>query len=669
METPSDAEKAPLRPEGAQLAAWTGLLLVNAAIIAIKMPWPRAGVRVRLLHHLHDAGAQLAAGLIAAAAVGLWLRFGPGRLRESPSRLRRVLARGSGYAALAALSVGAGFAVLDDDLDNFTARMTEDAPGAARWLLPALIVVVSLGVPGAAALGRLLARPWLRWAGVALAAALAVANHVILPNDYPGAHLYLIWAAAALGAASLSGARLPVAGPRRRRAALGLHAAAALLAAVALVVPPTDSALVNLERTSGSPLPPLIARVRASLVDESEDVVLGDPAWFTRRDQAPEVKPSPYALVPPSAVVILLLIDSVRADVLADPSRRAALPEMFRLMDEGVTFTQARSPGAQTTFSVPSLFASKYPSQLLWSKNDKGSTVPHADPSIRFTELLARQGVPTVNFASKLWLVNESGVVRGFTEEQVVNPKAARKLAPRAAELMNAALARLGKVGGGPMFLYIHFMDAHSPYQFAGKEGQPFERYIRCMRLVDLEIGRLRKALEAQGAWDRTVLMISADHGEAFGEHGTSNHGKTLYDELIRVPLVVRVPEVSARSVDVPVSLVDLGPTILDLYGLPAPGSYMGQSLVPLLAGRKPALTRPIAAEGRTKQAMIFPDGIKVIHDQGTHGTEVYDLEKDPKEEENLFEARGGAKDERVQLSRQFFRAHVVTPIDNMPRR
>src|SRR5262249_38164924 len=155
----------------------------------------------------------------------------------------------------------------------------------------------------------------------------------------------------------------------------------------------------------------------------------------------------------------------------------------------------------------------------------------------RFPELLARAGVPTVTFASARWLVGEFGVVKGFTEETVLAPEHVRTTPPAAREIADHVIARLEAHRSGPLFLFVDFMDAHAPYDRGGTDCAPFTCYVREVALIDREIGRIDQAVERLGLAGRTTLIVSSDHGDAFGEHGTTDHGVTLYDELLRVPL------------------------------------------------------------------------------------------------------------------------------------
>ena len=102
---------------------------------------------------------------------------------------------------------------------------------------------------------------------------------------------------------------------------------------------------------------------------------------------------------------------------------------------------------------------------------------------------------------------------------------------------MNPLLGRLHRAGAGPLFVYTHLMEPHAPYDRGRRDGTPYERYVSEVAVADVQLGRVLALLKKRFA-DRWVLMVSADHGEAFGEHGTFEHGKTLYEELVHVPLL-----------------------------------------------------------------------------------------------------------------------------------
>jgi arylsulfatase A-like enzyme len=116
-----------------------------------------------------------------------------------------------------------------------------------------------------------------------------------------------------------------------------------------------------------------------------------------------------------------------------------------------------------------------------------------------------------------------------------------------------------------------------------------------------------------------------------------------------------------ARVIDVPVTLVDLGPTILDLFGLDTPATFLGQSLVPLLTGETVDLTRPRFVEGRLRRKFMLPDGIEAIEDLRRKTVEVYDLKADPGETRNLWDADPVRSDVALAALRAFFDAHART--------
>ena len=248
-----------------------------------------------------------------------------------------------------------------------------------------------------------------------------------------------------------------------------------------------------------------------------------------------------------------------------------------------------------------------------------------------FPALLGEAGVRTASFAAFDHLAGARCVVRGFAEETRVGGEAWAD----AEQLGEALLARLVETPPSQRVLaFAHFMDAHHPYD--GEGAGERERWLDELARVDAQIDRLLAGIAAAGLRDRTFVVLTADHGEAFGEHGTHMHGSTLYEEVVRVPLVVAGPGHAPRRVHAPVSLLDVAPTLLDLFGVATPGTFMGESLVPYLRGQDPTLTRPIAIEARPKQAMIFPGGIKAIRDLDNAVVELYDLRADPRELDNL---------------------------------
>jgi arylsulfatase A-like enzyme len=213
--------------------------------------------------------------------------------------------------------------------------------------------------------------------------------------------------------------------------------------------------------------------------------------------------------------------------------------------------------------------------------------------------------------------------------------------------------------GGRPAFFYAHLLDAHTPYELSGKKDSPFEGYLAELGRVDTAVDQIWTAVRRLGLAPRTYFIISSDHGESFGERGKRFHAWGLKEDLIHVPLLVHGPGVGRGSDNALVSTNDIGPTVLDVFGVPTPAAFIGESLLPHALGHPRPLTRPVLAETRLKQAFLHPDGIKVIRDNRRGTVEVYDLRYDPGELRN----RVGDMTPTMRLALlqldQFFRVHT----------
>ncbi len=609
--------------QGATALLWSAAIVAASQAGAMVTRRPAgASARTWATVEVYVAGHVIAMALAAAAGVLAWRQIAP------RSRL-------AGYLVIAGIALPFGQITLRDDLAGAAQKLEDSTRLLVAVGQPLLVAIVALSLPFALALGRASARPWARWAAVLAAAAIGAAGAVLQPQGYEGLHLLTTLIACALGAAAIAGARPPDRALRWPRwVGRGAVAIAAALAIGSVAVWPPNAVVVLLGAEPAAVLVPHLARVHLRLA-ATRVVPPAQKEWFSDRSALPP-RPPTQPDRPPADLVLLIGIDSVRAALLADEAQRERLPELFRLRDEGVWFTEARSAGASTAPALASLFSSLYYSQLHWTTHPKRSTevFPHLDPSPRFPELLGAAGVRTVSIDTTGWLTNEFGIVRGFKIEE-----GARKGRgyPAADVVLGALNRRLGRAPSRT-FGFAHLLDPHSPYQSAGRFATPYEGYLAEIALVDKAIGRFRAKLETEGTWARTTLLVFSDHGEAFGEHGTTWHGSTVYDELLRVPLLIVSPDLTPRLVAAPVSLVDLGPTILDLMGVATPGRMMGQSLVGLARGEGAPPTRPIVAEARLKRAMVLSNGLKIVQDSRKLGVELYDLARDAKEEHNVFD-------------------------------
>ena len=362
--------------------------------------------------------------------------------------------------------------------------------------------------------------------------------------------------------------------------------------------------------------------------------------WFEDRSTHADIAPSAVGLVPDDAIIMMLVVDSLRADMLSGEYAEQ-LPHMTALMREGVTFTHAYAAAPSTSTSVAALFSGRYPAQLTWTVKSVGPRPKPRlwpdDPNLRVGDLLAKRDVETAVVIGPFERILRPQ--NGVTAGQRIEVRARNNLSK---PLVTAWLEWLASDHEGPSFAYLHVMDPHWPYDLGGKAGSARERYAREVAVVDRALGTLVDGLRAQELEERVLIIFTADHGEAFGEHNSRHHGSTVYEEMVRVPLVIAGKNLKPRIVSQAVTLLDLGPTVLDLFGASTPGSFMGQSLVPLLAGENVTLTRPIFLDSQGSYAgMVFEDGIKLVVHNGV--PELYDLRTDPGELVNAYDSHDDA--------------------------
>ena len=654
MRPADEAPKPVLGPVRAALIAFGALLVANAVALSVGDTNAQA-LRVRGLQHAYQAGRHLGLALVVVALLAL----------APHARLHGRRA----YLVLALLALLLAATTLQEDLDNFAGTLLPAAPGLALW---ALTVVAALGIVLAALVGKLLGRPrrqparswqrWLpalRWLPVLTGLGVLLVHPFMLETGYPGVHLFAAAAALALITGALTSAPLPRQWPHIARATP--WALAGAIALFTFLVAPSNSLQLQMLQQEGDIVTPFLSRL-PSFGDEGEGAVPKAWApWFAQRDAHPPIPAStPPLFADKAPIVLLITIDSLRADILASKKHDKELKHLAALRNESLDFTMARAPGSQTVYTLAELFMGKYFSQQYWTNTKEFKGVfPFEDTTPRFPQLLTEAGIPTLNLATTGWLVNGAGIANGFADDRFVTPVSTRYTL--SAQTFPVLIERLGTVGDGPFFAYTHMLDAHYTISPLAKKSPAKKRYTANLKLVDDSIGQLLEAIDRLGIADRTTLIISSDHGEAFGEHNTHHHRYTIYEELLRVPLLIRSPGVKPRKIDVPVSVIDIGATILDLFGQPTPGYHMGQSLLGFLRGENPKLTRPIAAEGRLKKSLVFPDGLKAIIDDRHKTSEVYNLKSDPGELINLLDADDPRAAERIKTVRTFFDVHKLT--------
>ncbi|MEO8605510.1 MAG: sulfatase-like hydrolase/transferase [bacterium] len=339
---------------------------------------------------------------------------------------------------------------------------------------------------------------------------------------------------------------------------------------------------------------------------------------------------------PPDIVVIV--VDTLRADRLgAYGNARGLTPFLDQFARRATRFTNAYAASSWTVPSVASLFTARYPSQHLVNTFD----TKLVDSEVTLAERLTAQGYATGGVTANLRLTAPLGFGQGFAYWQpllgsVGSPSKARGRLVRARAL--AWLDGDGKPPPRPRFLYLQFMEPHPPFEppaalrarfapdphgidaaeanrqvLSGDFTDVDEAQVRYLAqlydaevaAVDAELRTLFDALQARGALDNAVVVITADHGEEFREHGGLAHGLTLYNEVVHVPLLIAGPGIAAgRVIDMPVSLVDVAPTLLAIAGAAPEPRFEGRSLLPWLRADGAA-----APQSSDVLLQLLPDG------------------------------------------------------------
>lgn len=361
--------------------------------------------------------------------------------------------------------------------------------------------------------------------------------------------------------------------------------------------------------------------------------------------------PTPMAPKPNGTSVVLITIDTLRADHLgAYGYARPTSPKLDAFAKTGVVFERAYAAANHTPRAIPALLAGQYPSRIAWKKLT--NYPPLADETRTLAHDLKAAGYKTAGVFPHWYFHKRRNLHRAFDVWDMTAAPAeddgSAITAPAVTKRARAHLRTLAK-GPSPFFLWVHYYEPHHPYvEHAGKPrfgNKMMDRYDGEIRYVDDHVGELLRALEEAGVAGQTAVVVTSDHGEAFGEHKQHWHGHALYDEQVRVPLIVRAPQLAAGRVKTPVSTVDMAPTLLDLLGLPARADLSGRSLTAVARGEAQP-PRPVFVEllaypnfPKTMRAVVLGDW-KLIHDVSENRYELFDLAADPLEQRDLSTLR-----------------------------
>ncbi len=398
----------------------------------------------------------------------------------------------------------------------------------------------------------------------------------------------------------------------------------------------------------------------ADLDPAARPVASGGPAKPAPAGSGGSGAAPPDVALPNDLNLLLITVDTLRGDLgyagyknPQNPSTSVS-PKLDALAERATVFEQAYALASYTGKSVGPMLSGKYPSETHrgWShfntfaKDDK-----------MLAERLQAAGVHTLSVQAHWYFDKCCGLNRGFDAVDMsaypgAGAQAETDTSRTSEKITDAAIRRLGEPANasGRFFAWVHYLDPHADYlrhpdvPDFGKAGRgPYDHEVY---FTDKHIGRLLEWLAAQPFAKRTAVIVTSDHGEAFGEHKLFRHGFEIWDELVRVPLLVQVPGAAPRRVKARRGAVDLVPTALDLMRVkPAfdggPSDFVsGRSLLPEVFGAAPEerdvfVDMPAGPNNEERRALITPDGKKLSVSAGVR-FQLFDLTADPAEKTDL---------------------------------
>jgi arylsulfatase A-like enzyme len=388
--------------------------------------------------------------------------------------------------------------------------------------------------------------------------------------------------------------------------------------------------------------------------------------------------------IPAEGNLVFLVVDTLRYDVGYMGYERPITPNLDELAKRSVVFERAYALASYTGKSVGPMLIGKYGSE---TDRNWGHFNKFGDKDTFVAERLQKAGMRTLSVQGHRYFGPFGGIERGF---DVLDLSAAPPEGTKWAidtqitsdKMTDAAIKLLDdpKNSDGRFFLYVQYLDPHADYKVhpdAPKFGaRARDLYDSEVAFTDRQLGRLVDYIASKPWADRTTIIVTSDHGEAFGENGMWRHGFELWEVLVRVPLVIHVPGVEPRRVSARRSLIDLVPTMLELMGTEVPESaaatessdfVSGVSLVPDLfaaadtepAARDILIDMPGGPYNEARRAFIHGD-LKLIISRGAH-KELYDLAADPEEAKDLWRTRKGEIEDRYAAAKARLREIKVT--------
>jgi choline-sulfatase len=374
------------------------------------------------------------------------------------------------------------------------------------------------------------------------------------------------------------------------------------------------------------------------------------PACQSSKVESPHTSPSESAQAWRPFNIILVTIDTLRADRLACYGYpKIATPNLDQLAAKGVLFENAVTQTPLTPPSHASMFTGKYP-HMHGVRGTGGFVLDSSQ--LTLAEILKDKGWQTAAFVGAPVLKKMFGLNQGFDvyDDRMPEPDPRKSTLEnpslRAGEVVDRAIGWLERQPGStPFFLWVHVYDPHAPFD----PPAPFDRqysgrpYDGEVAYTDREMGRLFEAVARKSPADKTVLLVLSDHGESLGEHGEFSHGVFLYDSTLKIPWLMVAPGVPAgKRVAEQVRTIDLLPTVLALLDGEVPAAAQGVNLLPAAQGRTVETSLSYGETLYPKTNMGWAELRSMRTPRWKYirapRSELYDLRKDPQELRNVIQ-------------------------------
>lgn len=347
--------------------------------------------------------------------------------------------------------------------------------------------------------------------------------------------------------------------------------------------------------------------------------------------------------------IVVITSDSVRWDHTSlSGYARDTTPNLKRWAKSAAVFSTAYTPGASTRQTFRALFTGLYPSLVMPSASETWWGVSLARKQASLADRLRQAGYLTASSTvARKGFDPKTGSLKGFDR---MLPKISSKgsRGERSASQTRGQLANilreLRAPRTKPLFTWAHLMVTHQNYEIdtTSDYGEDeIDRYDWAIRFVDQQLNELFTELKKDGLWSNTYVIFSADHGQAFYEHGNHLHGMSVYAEETHVPFLIWGPKVQAGVRDEAVSTLDMFPTMLELAGAPKAADVCGQSLLPWLKDSARAPGRPVYMEQIPDERPRFSVGYvrgkyKLVYSPREGLAELYDVKADAAERHDL---------------------------------